>query len=352
LLLGAPALNSQISITLIFPGHPTRIFFARISTRILIIGELNSRRRAALSSKNTTPSPVVVRAMIAFLCLIWGSTWLVIKSGLRDLPPFTSAGVRFAIAALIMIGVASVLGRREGGEKPPVWLWIVQGTASFAMSYGIVYYTETILPSGLVSLLFGVYPMLQALAGHFFLDEERLMPYQWIGFGVGLLGLILLFRTDLQSFGPEGIPTGLLLMLSPISVVIGTTLVKRFGGGVNSTLLNRNGMFVGAALLLGVAFALERDAVVTWTPAAIASVLYLAIMGTVVTFSLFFWLLRSVPAHKMALIAYVTPAIALFLGWAFADEPVTVWTLSGAACVLSGVLLVVHRRHPARQETE
>jgi len=297
-----------------------------------------------LSSKNTTPSPAVVRALIVVLCLIWGSTWLVIKGGLRDLPPFTSAGVRFAIAAVIMIGVAALLGRREGGEKPPVWLWIVQGTSSFAMSYGIVYHTETILPSGLVSLLFGVYPMLQAVAGHFFLDDEHLKSYQWIGFGVGLLGLVLLFRTDLQSFGPEGIPTGLLLMLSPISVVIGTTLVKRFGGGVNSTLLNRNGMFVGAALLLGAAFALERDAVVTWTPAAIASVLYLAIIGTVVTFSLFFWLLRSAPAHKMALIAYVTPAIALFLGWAFAGEPITASTLAGAGLILTGVLLVVHRR--------
>jgi drug/metabolite transporter (DMT)-like permease len=322
---------------------------------ILVLGlksGLNSRRRTASLSMNKTPSPAVVRTLIALLCLIWGSTWLVIKEGLRDLPPFTSAGVRFAIAAVIMIGVAAFLGRREGGNTPPAWLWIVQGIASFAVSYGIVYQTETILPSGLVSLLFGVYPMIQALAGHFFLDGERLHSYQWLGFGLGLAGLILLFRTDLQGFGPEGIPAGLVLMLSPISVVIGTTLVKRFGSGVNSTLLNRNGMFVGAALLLGAAFALERDAVVTWTPAAIASVVYLAIMGTVVTFSLFFWLLRTVPAHKMALIAYVTPAVALFLGWAFAGEPVTVWTLSGGGCVLSGVLLVVHRQHPVKANTE
>ena len=270
---------------------------------------------------------------------------MVIKSGLRDLPPFTSAGARFAVAALIMIAVAALLGSREGGTKPPVWLWIVQGTASFAISYGIVYHAETILPSGLVSLLFGVYPMLQAAAGHFFLDEERLGPRQWLGFLVGLGGLFLLFRTDLQGFGPEGIPTGLLLFVSPLAVVIGTTLVKKFGRNVSSTLLNRNGMFFGAALLLAVAFVLERDAGVAWTVPAVASVLYLAIMGTVVTFTLFFWLLRYCPAHRMALIAYVTPAIALFLGWAFAGEPVTVWTLSGAACVLFGVLLVVQRGH-------
>jgi len=292
-----------------------------------------------------TPSPTLVRGLMILLCLIWGSTWVVIKGGLRDLPPFTSAGARFAVAALIMIGVAALLGSREGGKKPPVWLWIVQGTTSFAMSYGIVYHAETVLPSGLVSLLFGVYPMLQALAGHYFLDEEQLRPLQWLGFVIGLAGLVLLFSTDLRGFGPDGVPTGLLLFLSPLAVVIGTTLVKRFGGGVSSTLLNRNGMFVGAGLLLGVAWALERDAHVSWTAPAVASVLYLAIMGTVVTFSLFFWLLRYAPAHRMALIAYVTPAIALFLGWAFAGEPITVWTLSGAACVLFGVLLVVQRGH-------
>ena len=299
-------------------------------------------------TERPTPSPALVRGCIVLLCLIWGSTWVVIKGGLRDLPPFTSAGARFAIAALIMIGVAALFGAREGGKKPPVWLWLVQGTTNFAMSYGIVYHAETVLSSGLVSLLFGVYPMLQAAAGHYFLDEERLRPIQWLGFGVGLAGLVLLFRTDLQGFGPDGVPTALLLFLSPISVVVGTTLVKRYGGGVSSTLLNRNGMFVGAALLLGVAIALERDAVVNWTPPAIASVLYLAVIGTVLTFSLFFWLLRYAPAHRMALIAYVTPPIALFLGWAFAGETVTISTLSGAGCILCGVLLVVHRRFSHR----
>jgi len=292
-----------------------------------------------------------VRTLLTFLCLIWGSTWLVIKEGLQDLPPFTSAGVRFMIAAIIMVGVAAVIGSREGGSKPPVWLWLVQGTTGFAMSYGIVYHAETVLSSGLVSLLFGVYPMLQAVSGHFFLAGERLGRRQWLGFLMGLAGLILLFQTDLKSFGPKGVPTGLLLFLSPISVVIGTTLVKKYGAGSRSTLLNRNAMFFGAALLLVTAMILERDAHVMWTKPAVASVLYLAVMGTVVTFSLYYWLLRTCPAHRMALIAYVTPAIALILGWAFAGEPITSFTLSGAACILLGVVMIVHRTSPAIKES-
>jgi drug/metabolite transporter (DMT)-like permease len=299
---------------------------------------------SAAPEGSRAPSAALVRLLLGILCLIWGSTWIVIKGGLQDLPPFSSAGIRFLIAAMIMIFVAAALSRREGGKPPPAWLWLVQGTTNFAIAFGIVYHSETLLPSGLVSLLWGVYPMMQALAGHWFLAEERLRPGQWLGFGVGLLGLTLLFRTDIQSFGAAGVPTALLLLLSPISATVGTTMVKRHGGGVSSTRLNRNGMFWGAALLLAAALVFERDAPLRWTLPAIGSIAYLSVVGTVVTFSLYFWLLRYAPAHRIGLIAYVTPAIALFLGWAFAGEPITVFTLVGAGLILAGVLLVVHRR--------
>ena len=153
----------------------------------------------------------------------------------------------------------------------------------------------------------------------------------------------VLFRTDLQAFGSDGVPTALLLLLSPISVTVGTTVVKKYGGGVSSTLLNRNGMFIGAILMLLAAFVFERGAPARWTAPAIASIGYLAIMGTVVTFSLFFWLLRYAPAHKLSLITYVTPTIALFLGWTVGGEPITAFTVLGAALILTGIVFVVRR---------
>jgi len=299
---------------------------------------------AESSRGDRAPSRALTRLLVAVLCLIWGSTWIVIKGGLRDLPPFTSAGARYVIAALIMVVVAAVLSRREGGVRPPVWLALVQGTFNFALSYGIVYQCETVLPSGLVSLIWGVYPMLQALAGHWFLEGERLRGSQWFGFGAALAGLVLLFRTDLQALGAGSVPTAVLLLASPIATTIGTTLVKRYGADVSSTLLNRNGMFISAGWLLALAFVLERGEPVRWTLPAIGSVVYLSVLGTVTTFSLLFWLLRYAPAHLLGLVAYITPGIALFLGWAFGGEPITRWTLVGAGLILAGVLLVVRAR--------
>lgn len=282
--------------------------------------------------------------LIALLCLIWGSTWIVIQEGLRDLPPFTSAAARFLVAAAAMSVVAHLLHRREGGERPPWKLSLALGALNFGVSYGIVYWAETRLPSSLVSVLWSVFPMLMAISGHLYLPAERLRGRQWAGFAVGFLGVALLFATDLRGIGPGAVPAGAILLVSPIISVVGTTMLKRDGAHVSSVLVNRDGMWIGAAMLCAAAWLFERGAPVAWTGSAIASVLYLALAGTVVTFSLYFWLLRRVPANKLGLIAYVTPAVALLLGGLVGKEPITAWTLSGTALILGGVGLVVRGR--------
>ena len=146
------------------------------------------------------PGLLVTNLSIALLCLVWGSTWFVIREGLEDLPPFTSAGARFALAAAIMFCVSPVLARREGGRVPPLGLVFVMGLMNFAASYGIVYWSETRLPSGLVALLWAVYPMLMGAIGHVYLPGESLVPRQWLGLGVGFLGVLLLFWTDVSAW--------------------------------------------------------------------------------------------------------------------------------------------------------
>lgn len=290
------------------------------------------------------PFPLVTAILVAIVCLVWGSTWIVIAGGLADLPPFTSAAARFLVAASAMTVVAHALRRREGGERPPIWLSIALGTCNFGWSYAVVYWSETRLPSALVSVLWSVFPMLVAVSGHLFLPGERLRGRQWAGFAVGFLGVALLFATDLRGLGAGAIPAALVLLTSPVVSTVGNTLLKRRGANVSSVLVNRNGMWIGAAILTALALLFERGAPARWTGPAIASVVYLALMGTVLTFTAYFWLLRRTPAHKLSLISYATPAVALLLGAFVGKEPITAFTLGGSALILLGVALVFRGR--------
>jgi drug/metabolite transporter (DMT)-like permease len=290
------------------------------------------------------PGRLGVTVSIALMCAIWGSTWIVIQGGLADLPPFTSAAARFLMAAFVMSALAPLLHAREGGAPPPRRLWTIVGATNFGLSYGIVYWTETRLPSGIVALLWAVFPLIMAGLAHRFLPGERLRGRQWLGFAAGFAGVALLFATDLVAFGPSGVPAACVLLASPLVSALGTLYLKLHGAGVSSVLTNRNGMWLGAAMLGAAALATERGLPVRWTGTALFSVAYLSIAGTVVTFGLYFWLLRHAAAHRLGLIANVTPAIALFLGWAVGAEPITPYTVAGGALVLLGVLLVVGRK--------
>jgi drug/metabolite transporter (DMT)-like permease len=289
------------------------------------------------------PGPLLTQVLVAVLCLVWGSTWLVIQEGLVDLPPLTSAGLRFAIAFAVMCLVAPRLARREGGTRPPVRLWVVVGSLNFGVSYAIVYLTETVLPSGIVSVLWAVFPLLMAVSGHYLLGE-RLRPVHWLGFGVGFVGVAMLFVTDLRQFGEAAVPAALLLFVSPLVSVVGQTCIKRWGTGSSSALLNRNAMGLGAVLLLLGAALFEQGAPARWTARAWLSIGYLALVGTCLTFSLYYWLLRFVRATRLSVIAFVTPVVALWLGWAFGGEPLTATTIGGAGLVVLGVALVVRVR--------
>lgn len=296
------------------------------------------------------PSRALVRSLIGLLCLIWGSTWIVIRGGLADLPPFTGAAARFLLGAVVVALLAPWLARAEGGGRPTARLSLTMGVLNIGASYALVYWSETILPSGLVAVLWAAHPMMLGALSVWLLPQERLVGRQWAGLVVGFLGIVLLFVTDLSGLGPGAIPAGLLLLGSPAVAALGNLLIKRDGAGTSSVLLNRNGFAIGGVLLALLALATEARSGATWTPGAIGSVLYLSLVGSVLAFGLYFWLLRHAPAYELGLISYVTPIIALLLGATLGDERLGWERLLGTACVLAGVALVLTgRRRAARQ---
>jgi drug/metabolite transporter (DMT)-like permease len=289
----------------------------------------------------------VVALLLGLVSLVWGSTWLVIRIGLRDVPPLTGAGIRFVLAGLVMALLAPALVRREGGGRPPLGAVLLQAGCQFCANYALVYWAETVLPSGLVSVLWSAFPLMLALLGHFVTGSERLVARRWLGLVVSFCGIVLLFATDLRAVGRGAIGMGLAVLLAPAAVAVSTTYVKQRAAGSSSVLLNRDSMLLGGVALLAMALVLERDRTFSPTAAALGSILYLSLAGTVLTFGVYLWLLRTVPAYRMSLTSYVTPVIALLVGAAFGAEPLGGSTLGGTALVLAGVALTL-ARPPAR----
>lgn len=280
--------------------------------------------------------------LFALLCAIWGSTWLVIKVGYGGLGPFNVAGLRFLIAAVLMVPVA-LWAKAEWPRGRAEWgLVVFVGSVLFALDYGLIYWAEQSLTSGLTAVLFAVMPLMTALLAHLYLPQERLTPRKFAGTLLALAGVAALFGDSLRLDASLALPM-LAILASAVCAGAASVATKRHGGRLHPAALNAPAMLVGA-VLLGIASLATGDGLhlpsdrTTW-----AAVGYLAVAGSVVTFLIYFWLLKTWNATTMSFIAVFTPAIALGLGVLVLGERLTPWMGLGAALILAGILLTLLR---------
>jgi drug/metabolite transporter (DMT)-like permease len=289
------------------------------------------------------PGTVTIVAAFALLCLIWGSTWAVIQIGLQGVPPFTGVSLRFLIAAALLLLLVRVQRVPLGKIRRERWLWLVNGTLAFSVSYGIVYWAEQWVPSGLTSVLFATYPLFVAILAHFILPQEALTRPEVIGSLIGFAGVAVIFSEDFALLGGRQVAVAAAVMLfSPLVSAVSSVLVKRWGAGVHPYSLSAVPMAMTAVIMGVLALSTERGRPVVWDAVSMSALLYLAIFGSAVTFSLYYWLLSQLPAKRLALIAYIIPLEAVLIG-ALRGEPFTAKTLMGSALVVGGVALAVHR---------
>ncbi|UCF66623.1 MAG: DMT family transporter [Acidobacteriota bacterium] len=284
-------------------------------------------------------------AVFAVLTLIWGTTWAAIRIGLSGIPPMTGVSLRFAIAAAVLFLAAVPMGVRFGRSARERWLWIVNGLLSYVVSYGVVYWCEQWIPSGLAAVLFSTFTLFVALMAHVALPGERLGTMAAVGVLIGFVGIAVIYSEDLTALG--GAPVrraALIMLLSPLAAAIANVAVKRWGHGVHPLSLAAVPMGIGAGVMGALAIVAERGRPVVFDAVSVGALLYLAVFGSAVTFTLYYWLLAKMPASRLAMIAYLTPLTALGFGAAFLGEPLQTRTLVGTPLVLAGIMLASRQR--------
>jgi drug/metabolite transporter (DMT)-like permease len=256
------------------------------------------------------------------------------------MPPFTAVAIRFAIASVILLGIARGM-KVELGKRPyEKTIWAVNGFFSFCASYGVVYWCEQYVPSGLSALLFALFPILVALMAHFAIPGERLRPRSIVGIAIGFAGIATLFSEDFAKLGGRKVLIASVIMLvAPFVSAISSVVIKRLGSGIHPISIAAVPMAFGGGVMAVLAIVFERHRTIVWTPATLGALAYLSIFGSAVSFTLYYWLLRRLPASRVSLIAYVTPVVAVAVGVMFLDEPLTARLVAGAVLVIAGVAL-------------
>ena len=276
------------------------------------------------------------------LCGIWGSTWLFIKLGLADLPPFTFAGIRFVIACTILFSFIRIRGIQLPATRRDWILLAITGILSFGFNYGLVFWGEQYISSGLAALLQATLPAFGLIFAHFYLPGERLSWTRIGGVILGICGVGVVFSNQLALAGTKALAGCIALVFSAIFAAYANVLVKAHGKHLNPAILAAGQMFFGLLLLLGAGILLEGNPLhFHWTSKAVLSLLYLAVVGSVIAFLLYYWLVLNMDVTKSMLIALVTPVVAVILGMIVLDEQIGWRTLIGGAMIISGIALVV-----------
>lgn len=273
------------------------------------------------------------------ICLIWGSTWFAIRLGLDSLTPLVSAGLRFSVAATVIYIIMRIRSISIQKDKISMRLYYFMGIFSFILPFGLVYWGEQYIPSGLAAVLFAVYPFFVALFTRIFIPEEKIGMVKIVGMIFGFTGIVVIFSQNLLTIGMNyalGMSAVLLsgLLQSTIAVSI-----KKYGQHLHPLSMNLIPMAIAGIGMLLLGILLEDTTHLKFDVKAVSSVLYLGIIGSVVTFTAYYWLLKKINIILLSLTAFITPIIALLIGWIFLDETLLPNQVYGSIFVLSGLLI-------------
>ncbi|HET6797111.1 MAG TPA: EamA family transporter [Gemmatimonadales bacterium] len=276
------------------------------------------------------------------LCGIWGSTWLAIKLGLRDLPPITFAGLRFALAGLILTGIITVSGSRLPRSRREWLLLGYTGFLSITLNYALVFWGEQHISSGLAALLSATVPLFGLPLAHYYLATEPLTRRKVAGVILGIIGVAIVFSGELGVGGPIALWASAGIVLAALATAHAGVLIKAEGTHIEPSVMAGVQMLGGCVPLLLVGIALEGNPLTFhWSSLAISTLAYLTLIGSVVAFVVYYWLIRHTEVSGVLMIPLVTPLVAVAFGVALGGERVGWHTALGGAAILGGVALAV-----------
>jgi drug/metabolite transporter (DMT)-like permease len=309
---------------------------------------------SALARRAAAPLPLTI---LAFACiyLIWGSTYLAIRFAIETIEPFTMVGIRFLLAGSILYAWAALRGQ---ARRPSAADWraaALYGSFFFVVGNGGVTWSEQRVPSGVVAILVAAVPLWIAILEALRPGGPRPTPLAVVGLVLGFGGIAVLIGPGASVTEAAIDPLAAVVMvLCPVGWAYGSVHARHAPHPPSIVQTSAMQMLAGGAAALVLATVLGewgRARLDLVSAKSALSFVYLVVLGSVVAFSAYAWLLRTSGPSRAGTYAYVNPVVAVFLGWTLGSEPVTPRVILAGGVVVIGVVLILRSQARASAAT-
>ncbi len=283
--------------------------------------------------------------MLAFAIIyfVWGSTFLAIRVGVREVPPFLLAGMRFLVAGIILYGWM----RARGTPSPTAREWSAASFLAiliFVLDYGLLFWAERRVPSGIAAVMMATIPAFMALAEIVFLRTQRLTPRLGLALLVGIAGVaVLVGRTVSLGEAPVDTAGACALIVASISWSVAASLTRKLPLPAAKAMSSGAQMFAGGVLLMVTAALLGEFRgfhVQGVSRGAWLALAYLIVAGSIVAFTAYVWLIHHESPTRVGTYAYVNPVVAVLVGYFLGGEAIGPRTIVGTLLVLVSVVVI------------
>jgi drug/metabolite transporter (DMT)-like permease len=283
----------------------------------------------------------------AIIYFVWGSTYLAVRVGVREVPPFLYAAMRFVVAGLVLYGW--MLARGERSPSGREWLSaFLLAVLIFVLDYGLLFWAEQRVPSGIAAVMLATIPAFMALSEIVFLGTQRLTVRLALALAIGLCGVGVLVIRSL-NLGGEPIDTAgaVALIIASVSWSISSALSRKLPLPSSKVMSSGAQMLAGGVLLALTSAALGEFR--GFHPESVSrgawlALLYLIVAGSIVAFTAYVWLIHHESPTKVGTYAYVNPVVAVLVGYFLGGEALGARTMLGTLLVLISVVVITATR--------
>lgn len=287
------------------------------------------------------PSLLFAYLSLAAVCIIWGTTYLALRIGVTQFPPFLFSMIRFLIAGPILIGFMLTIGKAKWPDGKTLLNQAISGFFMITLGISVVGYAEVYISSGVAAIICSVMPIWTILINLIVSKDERPNWLIILGLLTGLSGILIIFGEHLTEFSDTNYRTGIFLTFAAnLCWAIGSIWIKKKNQNSNPFLNAGLQMLFGGLLIIPISLFLDDYSTINWSDEVIYSLVYMILIGSVGAYACYSYAIKKLPMTIVSLYAYINPIVAVILGWMILDEKLNARIGVAIFITITGIYLV------------